>query len=197
MPRPPQTDQKRKELLPVVAEAFGELGYRRATTAELAQRCGVQENILYRLWPDKKAMFIAAIEYVYEQAAQTWRELLSENANGSDTAMKLLNYEADHYGEAELHRIIFAGLSETDEPQIREAMRTMYKRFHQFIRTQVTSHRQSEQKGLPPDETVSAWAIVGLANMANIGRELELFSSRGRRKMFADVGRLLLDGRHE
>ena len=49
MPRPSKADERRRELLPLVAEAFSELGYRRATTAELAARCGVQENILYRL----------------------------------------------------------------------------------------------------------------------------------------------------
>ena len=46
MPRPNQTLEKRRELLPVIARAFAELGYRRATTAELARRCGVRENIL-------------------------------------------------------------------------------------------------------------------------------------------------------
>ena len=65
MPRPNHSAQRRRELTPIVARTFAELGFRRTTTAELARRCGVRENVLYRLWPDKKAMFIAAIEYVY------------------------------------------------------------------------------------------------------------------------------------
>ena len=64
MPRPNRTAERRRELIPVIARAFTELGYRRSTTAELARRCEVQENILYRLWPDKRAMFIAAIEHM-------------------------------------------------------------------------------------------------------------------------------------
>ena len=52
MPRPNQSDQRRRELLPVVTDAFAELGYRRTSTAELAERCNVRVNILYRLWPD-------------------------------------------------------------------------------------------------------------------------------------------------
>ena len=62
MPRPDQSAEKRNELLPIIAETFTRLGFRRTTTAELAKRCKVRENILYRLWPDKKAMFIAAID---------------------------------------------------------------------------------------------------------------------------------------
>ena len=49
MARPSQSPEKIKELLPVVARAFAELGYRRTTTADLARRCGVRENVLYRL----------------------------------------------------------------------------------------------------------------------------------------------------
>ena len=48
--------ERRAEFIPILANAFAELGYRRATTAELARRCDVQENILYRLWPDKRSM---------------------------------------------------------------------------------------------------------------------------------------------
>ena len=194
MPRPNQSSQRRKELLPVVARAFAELGYRRATTAELAHRCKVRENVLYRLWPDKKTMFIASIDYVYEQAASVWREVLREANDHSDAALLLLHHEAKHYGESGLHRIIFAGLSETDEPEIREALRRMYSRFHKFIRGHVSGHRNGARVRRSPDEAISAWAIIGLGNLANISRELELLTDRVRRKMFAEAGRLMLDG---
>jgi AcrR family transcriptional regulator len=194
MPRASQIDEKRKGLLPIVARAFAELGYRRATTAELAQRCEVRENILYRLWPDKKTMFIASIDYVYEQAANAWRQVLSETDDDADAAMRLLKHEAEHYGESGLHRIIFAGLSEIDEPEIREALRKMYGRFHRFIRGQVAAHRNGARTSKLLDEAVSAWAIVGLGNVANIGRELGLLTARQRKKMFREAGRMMLDG---
>ena len=194
MPRPSQIHEKRKKLLPIVARAFAELGYRRATTAELAQRCKVRENILYRLWPNKKAMFVASIDYVYEQAASTWREVLTETDDNADAAVRLLTHEAEHYGESGLHRIIFAGLSEIDEPEIREALRKMYGRFHRFIRGQIAAHRDGGRISGLPDEMVSAWAIVGLGNVANISRELGLLTGRGRKRMFGEAGQLLLDG---
>ena len=194
MARPDRTDQRREELLPVVAQAFAELGFRRATTAELARRCGVQENILYRLWPDKKAMFVASIEYVYDRAAAIWGDMIKSMDDSTTTAVALLDHEASHYGESGLHRIIAAGLSHTDEPEIREALRSMYTRFYRFIRQQIKTHRQMTDKTPVIDETVSAWAILGLGNLANIARELGLLSDRGRKRLMADAGRLLLDG---
>ena len=139
-------------------------------------------------------MFIASIDYVYEQAANTWRDVLNNTDDDTDAAVLLLKHESKHYGESGLHRIIFAGLSEADEPEIREALRKMYGRFHRFIRGQISAHRGGRQpKGLP-DESICAWAIVGLGNVSNIGRELGLITGPGRKKMFGEAGRLLLDG---
>ncbi|MEK6798788.1 MAG: TetR/AcrR family transcriptional regulator, partial [Planctomycetota bacterium] len=95
MPRPSQANERRKRLLPIVAKAFAELGYRRTTTAKLAKRCKVRENILYRLWRDKKAMFVASIEYVYALSAETWGRLLAEADDAKPPAERLLKYEAE------------------------------------------------------------------------------------------------------
>src|SRR5437868_4048708 len=116
MARPSLVAEKRKELMPVVARAFAEMGYRRTTTADLARRCGVRENILYRLWPDKKAMFVAAIEHVFDLSVETWGKLLEQPTKKQSAARRLLEHEASHHGELGLYRIVFAGLSETDDP---------------------------------------------------------------------------------
>ena len=108
--------------------------------------------------------------------------------------MRLLQHETQHYGESGLHRIIFAGLSEADEPEIREALRKMYSRFHRFISRQIAAHRDGGRAGMMPDAGIAAWAIVGLGNVANISRELGLLTDRGRKRMFGEAGQLLLDG---
>jgi AcrR family transcriptional regulator len=194
MPRPNQTTEKRRELLPTVTQTFAELGYRRTTTAELARRCGVQENILYRLWPDKKAMFIAAIQYVYDGSVDVWHKLLGAGDGERTPAERLLAYESTHHGEFGHYRIVFAGLSETDDPEIRQALADMYQRYQRFIRQQIAAHRAATDPGETPDAALAAWAVVGLGTVANIGRELGLFSDAQRRRLFAQVGRALLDG---
>ena len=191
MPRPSQANQKRRDLLPVVARAFAELGYRRTTTAELAARCKVQENILYRLWPDKKAMFIAAIDYVYELSARTWVGLLTGATSGS-AAEKLLKYEARHLGEFGHSRIIFAGLSETDDPDIRRALSRMYKHYQTFVVDQVGAHRAARGQKKRADLALTAWAFVGLGTVASIARELDLLSERERARLMTQIGKQLL-----
>jgi AcrR family transcriptional regulator len=187
MPRPSQSDQQRRQLLPVLCGAFSELGYRRTTTAELARRCGVRENILYRLWADKKAMFLAAIEDIFSRRAETWQRLLAEAADPHEAAERLIAYEARHQGEFGFFRVVFAALNETDDAAIRAALVCMYRRFHQLVRKQIESFRspQSADSSLAPD--AAAWALLGLATMSNVIRHLDLLKPQQRERMFAAV----------
>ena len=193
MPRPSQADERRRQLLPIVASTFAELGYRRTTTAVLAKRCKMRENILYRLWRDKKAMFVASIEFVYALSAETWRRLLAERGDGKPSAERLLQYESEHHGESGLQRLVFAGLSETNDPASRRALRTMYRRFHRFIGEQISAYRDDRQP--TPDVAQSAWAVIGLGTLASIVQELGLLKSGERKRFMADVGHLLMVGR--
>jgi AcrR family transcriptional regulator len=194
MPRPSQIDQQRKRLLPLVCEVFSELGYHRATTAELARRCGVRENILYRLWRDKKAMFLAAIDDLFQSRAETWGAILSEPRTPERAADALLEYEAKHQGEFGFYRVVFTALVEADDPEIREAITYMYRQFHELIFRLVDANREGIKKtpGLPADAT--AWAMIGLATVSNIIRELELLRPKQREKMFTATAEHLLRG---
>lgn len=195
MPRVSQLQEKRRTLLPIVARAFAELGYRRTTTAELARRCGVQENILYRLWQDKKAMFIAAIGHVYDVSVDIWAELLKPDGAGASAAERLLEYESRHHGEFGYYRIVFAGLNEADDPDIRAALSDMYKRYQKFVEKHIGEHRRATNTAdAVPEAALAAWAVVGLGTVANIARELHLMSDVQRRRLFERVGSALLMG---
>ena len=174
-----------------MARAFAELGFRRTTTAELAARCETQEVVLYRLWPDKKAMFIAAIEHVYDASRAAWEQLLAA-VDEHSAAERLLAYEATHHGEWGLYRLVFAGLSEVDDAPVREALRRMYVRYHEFIVRRLDEHR-GPGKAAPADLT--AWALIGMGTVSSIGRELGLLSAAGRRRLWEEIGPLLLGRR--
>ena len=193
MPRPNRSAEKREELLPILAEAFAGAGYSKATTAELARRCGVQETVLYRLWPDKKAMFLASIDHVFDRSMAIWTQLLEASAGKTTGAERILDHEAVHHGEFGLYRVLFTGLDEIEDDEVREHLRRTYRRFHHFVRDRIAEHRTARgiRGGLSPES--AAWAILGLGTIASIGRELGLVTTVGRRELLARVGRTLLD----
>ncbi len=194
MARPNQTDEQSKKLLPIVCAVFSELGYRRTTTAELARRCDVRENILYRLWPDKKAMFLAAIDDIFRSRADTWNEILADRPAPEQAVERIIEYESHHQGEFGFYRIVFTALTETDDDDIRVALVGMYKRFHQLVCRQVEAGRGSGdlESGLPTE--MAAWGLLGLATISNIIRELKLLSPRQRERMFAAAAKCLVRG---
>jgi AcrR family transcriptional regulator len=193
--RPNQSSEKRAQYLPLIAQCFAEQGYRRATTAQLAEACGVQETILYRLWPGKKQMFLAAIEFVFQRSAGIWQEVLEGARSEESKAQQILQYESRHLGELGLYRIIFAGLSETDDAEIRAALRQMFLHFEQQIEGWVKEHRDGRRRKGVVDASLAAWGLVGLGMVANLSRDLRLFGDQRRRTLLGEVGQLLLEGR--
>ena len=194
MPRPSQIDEQRKKLLPIVCQTFSELGYRRTTTAVLAARCEVRENILYRLWDDKKAMFLAAIEDIFESRAAAWHGLMQDQPGPGERIQRLVAYESEHQGEFGFYRIVFTALVETDDGDIRDSLTRMYRRFHQLVMGQIQSENESGDNGLGVSD--AAWGLMGLATISNIIRELNLLGPRQRQRMFAAVAGQLVDGGH-
>ena len=194
MPRPSQIDEQRKRLLPIVCQVFSELGYHRTTTAELAQRCGVRENILYRLWRDKKAMFLAAIVDLFQTRSKRWGEILAERPTPEQAAEALVAYEATHQGEFGFYRVVFTALVEADDPEIREAITDMYRRFHERIRKLIDPSGQGDKKSRGLSAEATAWALIGLASVSNIIRELNLLRPRQREDMFATIAKYLVQG---
>jgi AcrR family transcriptional regulator len=178
----------------LVAAAFSELGYRRATTAELAARCSVQENILYRLWPDKKAMFVAAIEFLFWRRMDNWKSQFDETSPGESRVSRLIELTGKNLGEQGLYRIIFAALSETDDPDVKQALQRLYRRYHDRVLTEISRHR--EQRGVrdvaKDDDT--AWMLIGLVAFMNIALDLELMSSRKSQQLFSTMAYFLLNG---
>ncbi len=191
MSRPSQIDEQRKKLLPIVCQTFSELGYRRTTTAELAARCQVRENILYRLWPDKKAMFLAAIDDIFQSRAEKWEQILVDLPSPELRIERLVAYEAQHQGEFGFYRVVFTALAETDDDEMRAALTRMYRQFHKLVSKQITTGRESDRDRLTVSD--AAWALLGLATISNIIVELNLLGPRQRKQMFAAVGQSLVN----
>jgi AcrR family transcriptional regulator len=190
--RPDRSAARRQRLVADLARTFAELGYRRATTRELARRCKVQEVVLYRLWPDKRAMFVAALEFVAQHAQAIWQRVVRRRRSRQTTAERLLDYEAEHLGEFGLYRILFAGWSETDDPAIRAALQAVYTSFVEFLRERIAEHRQQRGGGGGASHEATAWAMVGLGTVVSLGRELQLLDDKARRQLLASIGRALL-----
>lgn len=191
MARPNRTAERRQQALPVLAKTFAESGYAATTTADLAAGCGLQEPQLYRLWPSKKAMFLAVIEYLYDVTIEQWQARLGAVEPGQ-AIEALLDYDGRKRGSSGLHRITFAGLSESRDPEVREALVRLHKRFHCFLVGLLSEREKGSGSPLSKKNIeLAAWGLIGMGSLVNIARELDLFSSRTQRQLMNEIGGLI------
>lgn len=194
MPRPSQANDRREKLLPLIADAFGQLGYRAATTAQIAGRCNVRENVLYRLWKDKKTMFLASIDFLFRRRMARWQDILAKHSGGALPVERLLELTAENLGEQRLYRIIFAAFSETDDDDVRAALQGLYRRYHKRVTELLRARRRGRKRPQSLGDGDTAWALIGMVTVMNVLIDLDLASPRGRKSTFLNVSRLLLNG---
>lgn len=72
-------EQTRARLLQATTSVVSELGYVRATTRAIAASAGVAEGTIYRHFPDKRALFVAAV-LERHQALTEWMRGLPAQA---------------------------------------------------------------------------------------------------------------------
>ena len=72
--------ERRESVIRAAVAEFAITGYHGTTTAVIARRVGVTQPYLFRLFPDKKAIFVAALvrsaedtRSAFERAADGWR----------------------------------------------------------------------------------------------------------------------------
>ncbi|OLR92789.1 TetR/AcrR family transcriptional regulator [Actinokineospora bangkokensis] len=63
-------DERRKTVLRTAIHAFAAKGYYGTTTTEVAKEAGISQAYLYRLFPDKEALFVAVIEHCSQVMAR-------------------------------------------------------------------------------------------------------------------------------
>src|SRR6202007_2708321 len=70
-PRMP-AEQRRELVLGEAMAAFAAHGYAGTSTEEVARRAGISQPYLFRLFPTKKALFLALVERCFERVGGTF-----------------------------------------------------------------------------------------------------------------------------
>ena len=73
MSRSPDED-KRRRILQVSFEAFGDLGYKKTTIKHIADRAGIAPGSIYTYFHDKDALFLCAISEIWDRFSVSAQE---------------------------------------------------------------------------------------------------------------------------
>jgi len=179
-------DERERQWLPIAAKAFGELGYRGATLPAIAERCHADVQELRRLWPNKTALFIAAMELAYEAAERTWTMLLHPEPT-FEAAERLLAFASQCGDEFSVSGMLLTGMDEADKPRIRKTLRRLNRRLARFLAREVAEMHIAALQGDPSEVSLRAQAGAVLRHLAHVQQDVDDATHAARDALIADL----------
>ena len=153
--------QRKQQLLDTALDLFARLGYARATTAELAKAAGVTEPIIYRHFESKKALFVALIDRTGTRALEQWER---DMAGASDPGDRLRRLIGDNPMVAEsgrkAYRVFLQAITETDDPEIREAIDAHIRSLFGFVKAEVVKAQAAHRVTTRYTADLIAWLLI-------------------------------------
>ena len=154
-PRMP-AEQRRELVLGEAMAAFAAHGYAGTSTEEVARRAGISQPYLFRLFPTKKALFLALVERCFRRVRDEFAA-----AAGGLTGEEALMAMAEAYEALLDDRILLLlqmqAYAACEDPDVRDATRNGFRRLWEL------SERTT---GLPYQEIVDFFAVGMLMNVA-------------------------------
>lgn len=149
-------DERRVEITAAAAIEFARRGLEGATTDRIAERAGVSQPYVVRLFGTKKALFLAVANRAFERVAEAFRA----SAVGETPEDRLENMGAAYVGllsdrdELALQLQLYAA---AHDPEIRACVATRFAQLHELC---------GELSGADPEQLRSFMAKGMLCNVA-------------------------------
>jgi len=148
--------ERREAVLAAAVTEFAARGLAGTSTEDVARRAGISQPYLFRLFPTKKALFIALVERCFRQVAAAL-----EAAAGDRVGEDALDAMGDAYHELLEDRTLLLlqlqAYAACDDPEIRDATRTGFKELWALA---------ERLSGLPYERIVMFFAMGMLMNVA-------------------------------
>ncbi|RLL65746.1 TetR/AcrR family transcriptional regulator [Streptomyces sp. Z26] len=125
------SDARRQEVDAVAVEVFSRRGFYATTTTEIARAAGISQAYLYKLYPDKTSLFVAALKHCGARLAALVEELLARDEDGERA---LRSAAGDIAGDRDLVRFLAHAACAAHEPEIRAAVAECYATQYAVIR---------------------------------------------------------------
>jgi AcrR family transcriptional regulator len=149
-------EERREAVLEAAVTEFAIGGLAGTSTEDVARRAGISQPYLFRLFPTKKALFLALVGRCFQRIADAFTA-----AAGDKTGDEALAAMGDEYerllDDRTLLLLQLHAYAACEDPDIRAATRAGFKRLWALV---------ERVSGLPFDRVVAFFAMGMLINVA-------------------------------
>jgi len=123
---------RRNEIISAAIETFAEIGYYRATTAQVAARAQISQPYIFRFFPTKEALLLAALESSWERILHAFRAVTE--ASAADRLEPELIRAYEEILESHRNETLLQMQAQTiREAPIREAMQNGFRSVRELV----------------------------------------------------------------
>ena len=148
--------ERRELVLEAALTEFAAHGFAGASTEDVARRAGISQPYLFRLFPTKRALFLALVERCFQRVRDTFTAAAADL-----TGDEALDAMADAYEQLLDDRTLLLlqmqAYAACDDPEVRVATRAGFKALWELI---------ERLTGLPFQRVVDFFAVGMLMNVA-------------------------------
>lgn len=126
--------ERREELIDVAIEEFGRTGYHGTSTEVIAERAGISQPYIFRLYGTKKDLFLACVESCFDRTIAVFREAVAHPPPDCGTPRQAMGRAyVELLGSRSLvlfqHQIYAAA----DVPEVREVARRRFEELGRVV----------------------------------------------------------------
>jgi AcrR family transcriptional regulator len=120
--------ERREDLLEAAIAEFGVTGYHGTSTEVIAQRAGISQPYIFRLYGTKKDLFLACIDRCFDRTIEVFREAVADPPPDCDTPRKAMGRAyVQMLGDRELVLFQHQTYAAADDPEVREVARRRFE----------------------------------------------------------------------
>ena len=148
--------QRRELVLEAAVPEFAAHGLAGTSTEVVARRAGISQPYLFRLFPTKKALFVALVDRCFRRVQDTFTTAAADLSGDEALAAMAEAYE-QLLTDRTLLLLQMQAYAACDDPEVRAATRAGYKGLWELT---------ERLTGLPFQEVVDFFAVGMLMNVA-------------------------------
>lgn len=152
---------RKAEIISAAIEVFAEVGYYRATTAQVAERANISQPYVFRFFSTKEHLLLSALEVSWSRVIESFRKAVETTAPESLEATLIREYE--NIQAAHKNEILLQMQAQTiQEDAIQATMRGGFKEVRDMV---LAAFREAGMEN-PEERTMLFLARGMLCNVA-------------------------------
>ena len=153
-------EERREQILEAAVGEFAAKGLRGASVEDVAERVGVSQPYVYKLFGTKKGLFLAAMRRVRERVTEAFRRAAEADPGNALEAMGR-SYDSSLFGREE-RLMLLQGFAAAGDEEVREAVGEGYAELWRFVRGATGASEEEVRAFFATGMLLTVDAAIGL-----------------------------------